>query len=168
MQRISRVLAAAFDPNYHGVRAENEYLRLAHTAQDNRASLPGTWGRITGSDGRTVGVSKICRCGTCYDLDGMFEFMRLYACKACGHEINFCRDNGIDLTKMKAEDIDAKIAALPARPRVTQKQSVPFVDTWAQSSDDTVKWDGQSREETYSGLGGLEYSDPLAFSKHGK
>ncbi|MFZ3277619.1 MAG: hypothetical protein WA182_12020 [Candidatus Sulfotelmatobacter sp.] len=159
--------AASWFDNRHAERTELEYLRTVYM-QKNDNIRTRQWYRVCNENGDIVGFSFCCACGTEYQLLNINLWMgRTHECPQCHTVFDVLKDAGINPEKTNVSKWAEKFAALPMRPRLATARKSPYVDTWANQSEETVQWAGDKSAETFAGLNGLEYSDPLAFSKHG-
>jgi hypothetical protein len=160
---VIRKVTASF-ANQRAERTELEYLRTVYQNKTDNIR-PRQWYRVANENGDVVGFSFACACGTEYQLLNVNLWLgHAHKCPQCTTPFDLLKDAGIKADTPHSKFTE-KFATFPIRPRLLTAKKTPYVDTWAQSSDDNVKWDGP---ENYAGLGGLEYSDPLAFSKHGR
>jgi len=133
IDKARNIAVGLLDPNYHEKTTEADEIRTRHAAQGG--VLKNQWYRLSRPDGKVVGFSYSCKCGTEYKLFSAFEWLRDYRCTSCGARFDLLGSVGLSASSPIADLVPA-LANLPARPHVAGPDTRQrFVDTWAQSDD---------------------------------
>ncbi len=153
--------------NRRAERTELEYLRTVYQQKSDNIR-PRQWYRVSNENGDVVGFSFCCACGTEYQLLNVNLWLgHAHKCPQCETPFDLLKDAGIKQDTPHSKFTE-KFATFPIRPRLLTAQKSPYVDTWGAQPNETVAWAGDKRAETFAGLDGLEFSDPVAFGKHGR
>ena len=126
-------VASVLDRDFREKNTEAEAIRKRHAEQVG--ILRDQWYRLTRPDGKVVGFSYSCKCGTEWKLLSAFEWLRDYKCSSCGAVFELLRAVKLSGSSPIDELVPA-LAKLPARPHVAGPDTRQrFVETWAQNAD---------------------------------
>jgi hypothetical protein len=142
-------------PGTRQALGERAALKQMYTAS-NTNMTPNTWYRLHNSAGACVGFSYSCNCMVEYQLLSAFEWMRDYSCGQCKAKFDLLRHAGIKDAKgefkVKPEEWESLLAALPVRPRLAGVPERPrVIDTWENSRA------GEAEYEPFNGSFGVGF-----------
>jgi len=145
LQGLKESIVELLQPGTRQTLGEARALREMYDAR-NTNMLPNTLYRVHNHErGNFAGFSFVCNCGVEYQLLNITDWTREYECKACGAKFCAYRMLGIIDADgnylMKQSEIEARIAKLPMRPRLSGRPAPsPFIEIG--NDEASVEWDG--------------------------
>ena len=142
LDTLKRVAVNVFDPQRHAESQELAYLQEVYYNKSGNLR-PGQWYRLLGETGNCTGFAHFCHCGQERKFMSAWEWFRPYECPQCKDKFELLKFVGIDpATTAPAQWKSICDAKLPPRPGVAGKQTPGAIDTWGNSDDTGIRWDG--------------------------